>query len=231
MPDIDGLGLASMVRADPGIPLPTFVLLTSRGERLQPAQMEEHGLAACELKPVHPDKLRYTLARVMAASRPPIPFAVPVPATPPVAPAAGDPLILVAEDNIVNQKVTLLQLRKLGYTADIVPNGRDAVTAVRSKPYSLVLMDAQMPELDGIAATREIRAAQAAGLPGFPRELRIIAMTANAMVGDREACLEAGMDDYLSKPVRPEDLRTVLERHLPRETVTVGSTSPCGLAK
>jgi CheY-like chemotaxis protein len=78
-------------------------------------------------------------------------------------------------------------------------------------------MDAQMPDMDGITATRQIRAAQAAGHPEFPRELKIIAMTANAMVGDREACLEAGMDDYLPKPVRPDDLRSVLERYLPRD--------------
>ena len=95
---------------------------------------------------------------------------------------------------------------------------------------SLVLMDAQMPELDGIAATREIRAAQAAGHPGFPAELKIIAMTANAMAGDREMCLDAGMDDYLAKPVKPAALRAILERYVPRNAA-VDEPAACALAE
>ena len=219
MPDIDGLGLATMVLADPTIPRPTFVLLTSRGERLQKAQMDAHGLAACELKPLHPEKLRSTLSRIMGsatspfsgvATNPPIPVREIVPINESIP-------ILVAEDNVVNQKVTTLQLRKLGYTAHIVANGREALEALQRKSYALILMDAQMPEMDGMAATRRIRAAQAAGEPGFPAELRIIAMTANAMAGDREACIEAGMDDYLAKPVKPDALRAILERYLPAD--------------
>jgi two-component system sensor histidine kinase/response regulator len=219
MPDIDGLGLASMVLADPTIPRPTFVLLTSRGERLQKAQMDAHGLAACELKPLHPERLRNTLSRIMARSTSPFSGVAtnpPMPARDAV-PMNGLVPILVAEDNLVNQKVTSLQLRKLGYAADIVQNGREALEAIQRKPYALVLMDAQMPELDGIAATRLIRAAQAAGEPGFPAELRIIAMTANAMAGDRETCIEAGMDDYLAKPVNTDALRAILERYLPAD--------------
>jgi two-component system sensor histidine kinase/response regulator len=219
MPDIDGLGLASMVLADPTIPRPTFVLLTSRGERLQKAQMDAHGLAACELKPLHPERLRNTLSRIMARSTSPFTGVAtnpPMPARDAV-PMNGLVPILVAEDNLVNQKVTSLQLRKLGYAADIVQNGREALEAIQRKPYALVLMDAQMPELDGIAATRLIRAAQAAGEPGFPAELRIIAMTANAMAGDRETCIEAGMDDYLAKPVNTDALRAILERYLPAD--------------
>ncbi|MGH7956306.1 MAG: response regulator, partial [Opitutaceae bacterium] len=216
MPDIDGLGLAALVMADAAIPPAKLVLLTSRGERLQKEQMAAHGLADCELKPLHPQRLRNTLSRVLASpatlsarspGKPPIP-----PGQHPVA-ANGALPILIAEDNVVNQKVTLLQLRNLGYAAEIASNGREALEAVRTKSYALVLMDAQMPEMDGLAATRAIRAAQAAGEPGFPTELRIIAMTANAMAGDRERCLEAGMDDYLSKPVTPDALRAVLDRH------------------
>jgi CheY-like chemotaxis protein len=132
----------------------------------------------------------------------------PKPAAPSVA------TILVAEDNPVNQKVTLLQLRNLGYTADVVANGRDALHALRAKSYALVLMDAQMPEMDGIEATRRIRAAEKSAEPGFAARIPIVAMTANAMSGDREMCLDAGMDDYLAKPVRPEALREVLARYL-----------------
>jgi two-component system sensor histidine kinase/response regulator len=219
MPDIDGLGLATMVLADPTIPRPTFVLLTSRGERLQKAQMDAHGLAACELKPLHPEKLRSTLSRIMGRATSPFSGVATTPPIPvrEVVPINESIPILVAEDNVVNQKVTTLQLRKLGYSADIVTNGREALEALQRKSYVLVLMDAQMPEMDGMAATRRIRAAQAAGEPGFPAELRIIAMTANAMAGDREACIEAGMDDYLAKPVKPEALRAILERYLPAD--------------
>jgi CheY-like chemotaxis protein len=234
MPDIDGLGFAAMVLADTTIPRATFVMLTSRGERLLPEQMNAHGLAACELKPVHPEKLRSTLARIMATTRsklaPSSAPALPLPKSPEPTPQNTSVSILVAEDNIVNQKVTLLQLRNLGYTADIAQNGLEAVEAVQRKAYSIVLMDAQMPVMDGMAATRRIRAAQAAGDPSFPAELRIIAMTANAMAGDREMCLDAGMDDYLAKPVRPDDLRALLARYLTNSTGPEISAA-CALAK
>ncbi len=236
MPDIDGLGFAALVRADPAIPRPTFVLLTSRGERLPQAQMTAHGLAACELKPLHPERLRSTLARIMAAAPP---MLVTSPAENAVDSSrlslakpdnAQRAVILVAEDNPVNQKVTLLQLRNLGYAADIAHNGREAVEAIQRTSYALILMDAQMPEMDGIAATRRIRAAQAAGEPGFPRELRIIAMTANAMAGDREACIDAGMDDYLAKPVKSEALRDVLARYLHPVSVAAPTEAEPALA-
>lgn len=122
--------------------------------------------------------------------------------------------ILVAEDNPVNQKVTLLQLRNLGYEADLVENGQEALEALRRQAYPLVLMDAQMPVLDGLSATRRIRQEQAIHAPGFDRPIRIVAMTANAMDGDRSDCLAAGMDDYLAKPFRPEALRAILEKNL-----------------
>jgi CheY-like chemotaxis protein len=136
-----------------------------------------------------------------------------------------DATILVAEDNPVNQKVTLLQLRNLGYAADLVPNGREVLAALRKKPYALILMDAQMPEMDGVEATRRIRAAQAAGDPSIPSTLRIVAMTANAMAGDREVCIGAGMDDYLSKPVKPGDLRDMLARYLPSDSAVCQTTT------
>lgn len=124
--------------------------------------------------------------------------------------------ILVAEDNPVNQRVTVLQLRQLGYAADVVANGREAVEAVHRTAYDLVLMDQQMPEMDGMEATRRIRAAQSAAVAGVPREMRIIAMTAHAMAGDREMFLDSGMDDYLAKPVNTDVLRRVLDRWLQR---------------
>jgi TMAO reductase system sensor TorS len=114
--------------------------------------------------------------------------------------------ILVAEDNTVNQKVAIHQLKRHGYTADVVANGLEVLESLRRIPYDVVLMDCQMPELDGYETTRRIRRE-------FPaRKLRIIAMTANAMTGDREKCLEAGMDDFIPKPFRPQELAAALDR-------------------
>jgi CheY-like chemotaxis protein len=124
--------------------------------------------------------------------------------------------ILVAEDNVVNQKVALRILDKLGYRADAVADGKEALRALETIPYDLVLMDLQMPEMDGFEATGVIR---------DPRsrvrrhDIPVIAMTAHAMKGDRERCLEAGMDDYISKPVTALALNDILEKHLPRDTV------------
>jgi CheY-like chemotaxis protein len=108
----------------------------------------------------------------------------------------------------------LLHLRALGWPADLVANGREAMAALRRRDYGLVLLDQQMPEMDGLETTRAIRAAQAAGERGFPRDLRIVATTARVMPGDRERCLAAGMDDYLAKPVRTHELRAMLRRFL-----------------
>ena len=115
--------------------------------------------------------------------------------------------VLVAEDNLVNQMVAVKLLDKMGYAADVACNGREAVERARKVPYDLILMDCQMPELDGYAATAEIR-----GHQGKAPHAPIIALTANSMQGDREKCLAAGMDDYLSKPIALEALAAILEK-------------------
>ena len=123
--------------------------------------------------------------------------------------AEGSPLrVLLAEDNPTNQKVARLMLGQLGYTTDLAVNGREAVDLVSSKGYDVVIMDVQMPVMDGLEAASEIRRR----FPDAARRPRIIAMTANAMVGDRERCIESGMDDYVAKPIRIDHLRAALER-------------------
>jgi CheY-like chemotaxis protein len=214
MPDRDGLDLAKAINEDATLPRPVLVLLTSRGEKLPHSQLESHRFAACELKPLHAKSLHETIGRALANVRPVVPAAAPSIQIHPVVTAFEEARILVAEDNPVNQKVTLLQLRNLGYAADLVCNGREAMAAIQRKSYALVLMDAQMPDIDGVEATRRIREAQAAGDRAYPSNLTIVAMTANAMTGDREICIAAGMDDYLAKPVKSADLRKILDRYL-----------------
>jgi two-component system, sensor histidine kinase and response regulator len=211
MPVEDGLQLAAKIRKHPTLARTHMILLTSRGERLTEAQMATYGLAACDLKPFNAERLRETIARIVVPA-----IQASVSANP--APVANEPRcalpLLIVEDNAVNQKVALRMLSALGYHAEVAADGRAALAALRRRRYALVLMDAQMPEMDGMQTTRLIRQAQAAGEEGFPARLPIIAMTANAMPGDREACLDAGMDDYLAKPVRQQALRNMLNRFL-----------------
>jgi CheY-like chemotaxis protein len=213
MPETDGLKLAETINHAPALGRPPLILLSSSGERLSPTQLQEHGLAASEMKPVTASRLRTTISR--ALGRQPVDAkAVAAPADTPTAPARpSPPRILVAEDNPVNQKVTLQYLKNAGCVADLVSNGRDALAAVQRHPYSLVLMDVQMPVMDGLTASREIRKAQMAKSPGFDREIHIVAMTANAMSGDREICIAAGMDDYVAKPLTPPGIKIILDKY------------------
>ncbi len=126
--------------------------------------------------------------------------------------------ILLVEDNVINQKLALRLLEKMGYRADVASNGKEGVKAVETNQYDLVLMDVQMPEMDGIQATKAIRAHEQELATHNSRpaihHIPIIAMTANAMKGDLERCIEAGMDDYLSKPVRPQILQETIKKYL-----------------
>jgi CheY-like chemotaxis protein/HPt (histidine-containing phosphotransfer) domain-containing protein len=156
-----------------------------------------------------------------------VPQSIPIGLTPPSAPVPRSSRVLVAEDNPVNQKLIVRLLEKLGHKADVASNGLEAVEAMSQLGYSLVLMDCQMPEMDGFEATAEIRKRDEQEGIHTP----VIAVTAHAMKGDRERCLAAGMDDYVSKPVRSDDLKTALERWLQKTTVSeftvpTSSTAP-----
>jgi signal transduction histidine kinase/CheY-like chemotaxis protein len=201
MPEMDGIELAHAIRALPGGNALPLIMLTSLGGR--DASMAALNLAAFLTKPVKPAQLQQVLIHIVAG--------IPPRRTAPARPAAAKlaetlPLrILLAEDNVINQKVALKMLERLGYRADVAANGVEVLDAVRRQPYDVVLMDVQMPEMDGLDATRRIRTEMTA-------QPRIVAMTAHAMQGDREQCLDAGMDDYVSKPVRLDDLAAALRR-------------------
>ena len=201
MPDLDGAELARAIRSAGLAHPPPVVILAPPGKR----DRDPDAVAAFLTKPVKPSALRDTVLSVLAGIRVGGGPREPERPTIDVAVASQHPLrILLAEDNVVNQKVALRLLQRMGYGADVANNGLEAIEALDREAYDVVLMDVQMPELDGFDATRRIRARW----PG--RVIRIVAMTANAMDGDREACLAAGMDDYVSKPIRPDDLAAAL---------------------
>ena len=207
MPGMDGEELGSRVASDPVLSSTQLVMLTSIGLRGDLRRLDPEPFAAYLTKPVRHAQLYDCLRAVVGRVTHPEPrMAVFAPATPEtLSPRLH---ILVAEDNRVNQKVASRMLEHMGHRVDVVANGLEAVTALRAMPFDLVLMDVQMPEMDGFEATRQIRDAATGTLnPKIP----IIAMTAHAMKGDRERCLQAGMDGYVSKPVEPTALREAIE--------------------
>ena len=226
MPGMDGLEFARALHEQAGAKIETkLILLAPFSQRGTSEQALKEGFAAVLSKPVREWHLLNTVAGVLEARDNSAESLVGLHkqttiTVEPQQPAQGGH-ILIAEDNLVNQKVALRLAEKLGVKADVACNGLDALTALRARPYDLVLMDCQMPEMDGFETTVVIRKLQATGkLPHFP----IIAMTANAMQGDRERCLAIGMDDYLSKPVKPENLKAILERwRKPVEAIAVGT--------
>jgi two-component system sensor histidine kinase/response regulator len=211
MPKMDGLMLARAIKEDPLTANVQLVMLTSLGHHLDREVLDSAGIEACVLKPVQQARLLERLSEVLSGSL--SKWAETVKASgklPRIGTLSRAPVnILVAEDNRINQMVALGLLQKLGYAADLASNGLEALVAMKKTPYDIIFMDCQMPELDGYETTRRIRAEQRVHVP------RIIAMTANAIRGEEERCLEAGMDDYLSKPVRIDELRTTIERWLP----------------
>jgi CheY-like chemotaxis protein len=202
MPERDGIELAGDLRdLRPDNPIPV-VILSSVGQHSRTAP----NVRAMLVKPVKPSALHDALATAISGEDA-VARGDRVAATGPVAARDGGLRILLAEDNAVNQKLALRLLERMGNGgAHVVEDGVAVIEALESADFDLILMDVQMPRMDGLEATRQIRAR-------WPdRPIRIVGLTANAMAGDREACLEAGMDDYVSKPIRPDELSRAINR-------------------
>ncbi|WP_052813025.1 response regulator [Desulfonatronum thioautotrophicum] len=224
MPDMDGEHLGMAIKADPQLHPTILVMLTSLGAYGDAQKMKDIGFAAYLHKPVRQSQLFNCLQTVLRESAQVEQNTAPQNDIEPSAsrPGASNPWqsrILLAEDNAINQIVAQRMLERLGFRATVVANGQDALAVLAKEPYDLVLMDVQMPVLDGLEATREIRKREASGErftrttkreanigDSAPQPLPIIALTAHVMHGDRERCLQAGMNDYLGKPLQPADL-------------------------
>ena len=216
MSDVNGESLGRQIKADPQLQDVMLVMLTSSARRGDARRLHEAGFVGYLLKPLKQSQLLDCLRTITGKNEPGIPATNKHFVT--SHSIAEDRMhrvrILLAEDNPVNQKVAMRILEtKLGFHTDAVVNGAEAVEMLSCKDYDLVLMDCQMAVIDGYEATRIIRDPNS---PVRDHYIKIIAMTANVMTGDREKCLEAGMDDYLAKPFRPDELADAIERNLPR---------------
>lgn len=214
MPEMDGETLGNAIKKDPALEYVKLIMLTSVTEREQISRLKQAGFAAYLTKPIKKTQLLESLKQA-ARKRSTEPQSVEAP--PPVQGLLekqnARSHILLVEDNLVNQKLAVLVLKKQGYEIDVAANGREALHALKVTPYDLVLMDIQMPELDGYEATRLIRNPETDVLN---HHVPIIAMTANALKGDRELCLAAGMDGYITKPIRFEELLEIVKKYCAR---------------
>jgi PAS domain S-box-containing protein len=213
MPEMDGLSLARAIKDDPAIAGTRLIILTSLGHFMSPEELKAAGIDAYLVKPVKQSRLFDCLANVMGHAAEGGFSQAAIQAAPgsDLLPAAR---ILLAEDNQVNQKVAFGLLKKLGYHAHAVADGSEVIAALDKAAYDVIFMDCQMPEMDGYEATRLIRRSErdaARAGRGHPH-VHIVAMTANALAGDREKCLAAGMDDYVSKPASLTELRAALRK-------------------
>jgi signal transduction histidine kinase/HPt (histidine-containing phosphotransfer) domain-containing protein len=213
LPGMDGIALAAEIRKLPGGAMLPLVLLTPLGVRADAPTDARLAFAHCVAKPVKPAQLSAALE--LALFSPKKNVALIAPASPSQLLSERLPLrILLVDDNAINQKVAARILGLIGYQPDLAENGRKALAALDEKNYDLVFMDLMMPEMDGLEATRNIRERQKnpGAHPNYRGRIIVIAMTAHAMQSDRDKCIAAGMDDYLSKPIRPGDIRGMIEK-------------------
>jgi signal transduction histidine kinase/DNA-binding response OmpR family regulator len=217
MPHMDGFTLIEQIRQRPELSAAIIMMLTSAGHRGDAARCQKLGVAAYLLKPIRQSELREAIARVLGAVE--HDGAIPLVTRFSLHDARepGSSLhVLLAEDNLVNQRLAVRLLEKRGHHVVVAGNGREALAALQKDHFDLVFMDVQMPEMDGYEATAAIRQKER----GASFRQRIIALTAHAMKGDREKCLEAGMDGYLTKPIRPQELDDILENELQNRRVS-----------
>lgn len=228
MPDRDGLDLAREIRANPQLATSQIIMLSSMSRAMDAEQLRQLGVNKFLAKPIDQRELYDALAGA-SGQRQPAGSAESAPASPVADPATQALRILLAEDNLVNQKLAAHFLTRLGHEFAIAGNGLEALTLLEQDGWDLVLMDLQMPELDGEKATRLIREREAAAPP--PRHQRIIAMTAHAMKGDQEYCLQNGFDGYVAKPVSQEMLHQEISRVMALPDPAAGDTpAPAGNA-
>jgi PAS domain S-box-containing protein len=219
----DGLALVQTVKSDPELPGSRVIMMSSLHNRLTSTTMQGAGIVACLVKPIRQGRLFGCLVEVMsqgglsaiASAGDTERLAAPL-MPDPVSPLASGVRILLAEDNAVNQRVALKQLKKLGFSADAVSTGNEVLAALQRVPYDIIIMDCHMPEMDGYEVTRRIRQSGTESYIHLRSAPYIIALTANAMRGDRERCLALGMNDYLTKPLHLREMEAGLKRALLR---------------
>jgi PAS domain S-box-containing protein len=226
MPNMDGFALIERIRQRPELSTATIMMLTSAGHRGDAERCRDLGIAAYLMKPIRQSELRQAIARVLGAREQAGAISL---VTRYSLRDARDPetvlRVLVAEDNAVNQRLAVRILEKRGHRVVVAGNGHEALDALANNTFDLVFMDVQMPEMDGFEATAAIREKE----KDTGRHQVVIALTAHAMKGDRERCLAGGMDDYLSKPIRPQELDEVLEKYMGLRTELANASETLGL--
>jgi len=228
MPGMDGITFARQVLQDPALQSNKLIMLSSIADIITPDDLVKTGFRGFLNKPIKILALRKVIRKAISVSAPAEEAAKPeyIPESEEISRENvnlviqgqddGAITILLVEDNKINQRIAMLNLEKLGYAIDVAENGEEALTLFRQKRFDLIFMDVQMPVLDGLEATRQIREFEK--MTSRPHPVHIIAMTANAMKGDREICLAAGMNDYISKPFRAEELHKILSRWFTKES-------------
>ena len=230
LPGMGGAAVAAEIQKVPAAAMMPVVLLTALGKKSAAAEESRVMFAHTVNKPIKPIQLCTVIQRALLSPR--IPSGQSAPEKPEALLATRLPVrILVVDDNEINQKVAVRILQQLGYQPEVADNGREALSAIEQEPFDFILMDVMMPELDGLEATRIIRKRQMSGEhKNFQSRIIVVAMTAHAMQGDREKCIAAGMDDYLSKPIRPKDVREMIEKWAGKVAVDSTHARPAAAA-
>jgi signal transduction histidine kinase/DNA-binding response OmpR family regulator len=228
MPKMDGFALVEQIRRRPELSTATIMMLTSAGHQGDAARCKELGVSAYLLKPIRQSELREAIARVLGANKPEGVIPLITRYSLQDAREPGSSLkVLLAEDNAVNQRLVVRLLEKRGHRVAVAENGLEALAALKKEDFDLVLMDVQMPEMDGMEATAAIRK----GEKRTGEHVAVIALTAHAMKGDREKCLAAGMDGYLTKPIRPQELDDALEACVKNRQAKMSALASVGQIK